>query len=308
MVVPKYPAMKFSVIVPSYNGSSTIRECLASLLAQQRPADEIIVVDSSEDETPSIIENEFPQVRLIRREQQTSCGMARNIGVDHSSGDIVAFTDTDCIATPQWLACLERTYQEFGCHCAVGGVGGPEDESWVAKMDRAVSFSEQFTTGPPRWLKQGIGGGLNLSMRREIYLELGGCHDWKYGEDVPFIAEFRRRYGQVLFIPSARVLHISPNDISKVLAHQYRAGHGFAYARLYNPALAGSLAVRHTCLAPLLPIVKGSRVLLRLLKYDRRLLGTVLAHFPTFVRALWLWTAGMLAGVREVGEVSKRNQ
>jgi len=300
--------MTISVIVPSYNGSSTIRQCLESLLAQQRPADEIIVVDSSDDETPAIIENEFPQVCLIHREQQTSCGMARNIGVDNSSGDIVAFTDTDCIAAPDWLARLEEAYEIFDCQCAVGGVGGPTEESWIAALDRAISFSEQLASGPTCWLKGGIGGGLNLSFRREIYLDLGGCADWKYGEDVPLIAEFRRRYGQVLFVPSARVLHISPNDISKVLAHQYRAGHGFAYARSHDPSLAGSLAVRHTCLAPLLPIVKGSRVLVRLLKYDRALLGTVLAHFPTFVRALWLWTAGMLAGVREVREVSKRNQ
>lgn len=93
--------VKISVVVPSYNGSSTIRRCLSSLLGQRRPADEMIVVDSSDDETPAIIENEFSQVHLIHREDQTFCGAARNIGVQVASGNIIAMTDTDCIAVPR---------------------------------------------------------------------------------------------------------------------------------------------------------------------------------------------------------------
>ncbi len=296
--------MKISVVVPSYNGSATIRQCLDSLLAQQRPADEIIVVDSSDDKTPSIIDTEFPQVRLIRRQQRTFCGEARNIGAAEANGDIIAITDTDCIALPGWLQAIERAYDRYDCPAVVGTVGGPEGETWVAKMDR-IQFSEFLPNSPTRWTP--IGPGCNFSVKRHVYLDLGGCPDLARSQDVAFFAKLNAQYGPALLAPKATVLHISTDDIAQLWRRYYQAGHGFAYARLYNPALAGSLAVRHTCLAPLLPIVKGSRVLLRLLKYDRALLATVLAHFPTFVRALWLWTAGMLAAVREVrGAPSER--
>ena len=45
--------MKIPVVISSYNQAGTVRNCLRSVLAQQRPADEIIVVDSSTDETPA---------------------------------------------------------------------------------------------------------------------------------------------------------------------------------------------------------------------------------------------------------------
>jgi len=57
--------MLMSVIVPSCNSAKTIGQCLSSLMRQTRLADEAIVVDTSSDETPQIIRERFPQVRLI---------------------------------------------------------------------------------------------------------------------------------------------------------------------------------------------------------------------------------------------------
>lgn len=58
--------MTVSVVIPSYNSAKTIRDCLRAVLDQTRPAEEVIVVDSSDDETPEIIRGQFSQVKLIQ--------------------------------------------------------------------------------------------------------------------------------------------------------------------------------------------------------------------------------------------------
>jgi len=117
--------MKISVVIPSYNQAGTVRNCLRSVLAQQRPADEIIVVDSSTDETPEIIAEEFPEVQLIHLAEKTPPGQARNIGVERASGEVIAFTDSDCVPTPQWLRAIDDAYRRDACVGTVGTVGGP---------------------------------------------------------------------------------------------------------------------------------------------------------------------------------------
>ena len=93
-----------TVLIPAYNAASTIQATLSSLLAQDfKEPYEIIVVDSSSDETPHIIAEQSSEVRLIRRDQQTDPGTARNLGIAQAQGEIIACIDADCIAQPDWL-------------------------------------------------------------------------------------------------------------------------------------------------------------------------------------------------------------
>ena len=86
-----------SVIVPAYNSEATIGACLQSLLAQSRAPDEIVVVDDgSRDGTVDIV-SKYP-VRLVRLARNAGPGVARNEGAKVASGDILAFTDSDCVA------------------------------------------------------------------------------------------------------------------------------------------------------------------------------------------------------------------
>src|SRR5437868_9362423 len=80
----------FSVIVPSYRSAPTIGACLTALLRQDLAQPyEIIVVDSSPDETPALVGRDFPQVRLIHRAQQTDPALARNLGAEQAHGEIL---------------------------------------------------------------------------------------------------------------------------------------------------------------------------------------------------------------------------
>ena len=93
-----------SIIVPVYNGENIIGACLKSLLAQDYPKDkyEVIAVDNnSKDKTADIIK-EYSVHYLFESKVQGSYA-ARNTGVRHAKGEILAFTDADCVADKGWL-------------------------------------------------------------------------------------------------------------------------------------------------------------------------------------------------------------
>lgn len=89
--------MKFSVIIPAYNAAATLGAALDSLVAQQWPAYEVIVVDDgSTDETAAVAkfyEEKLP-LRLLQTENR-GLGAARNLGMDQSTGQAWAFLDAD---------------------------------------------------------------------------------------------------------------------------------------------------------------------------------------------------------------------
>ncbi len=93
-----------SLVVPVYNVAPYLRQCLDSLLAQTRPADEIIVVDDgSTDGCPAILSEyagKAPQIRVFRQENG-GLSAARNTGMAHAGGRYLAFVDSDDFVAPQ---------------------------------------------------------------------------------------------------------------------------------------------------------------------------------------------------------------
>jgi len=88
--------IKFSVIIPAYNAAKTISRAIGSVLAQSYQPHEIIVVDdASNDGTGSILENNFPNIRLIQKVVNGGSSVARNTGMDVATGDYIAFLDAD---------------------------------------------------------------------------------------------------------------------------------------------------------------------------------------------------------------------
>lgn len=88
---------RLSVIVPAHDAAATLHRCLESVLAQTRPADEVIVVDDgSTDRTSAIVASFAPRVRLIRQPQRGAAA-ARNAGSLQTTGELLFFCDADLI-------------------------------------------------------------------------------------------------------------------------------------------------------------------------------------------------------------------
>ena len=103
-----------TAIVPLYNGARFIREALRSIFAQNRVPDEVIVVDDgSTDEGPGLVAEMAKQypIRVLRKENGGQSS-ARNVGVDHANGDLIAFLDQDDAWYPNHLSELVKPFLE----------------------------------------------------------------------------------------------------------------------------------------------------------------------------------------------------
>src|SRR5437764_138198 len=113
--------MRFSVVIPTFNRQATLHQTLKAIEAQDALSFEVIVVDDgSTDGTKEAVTSEFPSVQYIQQENQGPAA-ARNTGIRAVAGDIVVFTDDDCVPPPDWLSRLANGYARYP---EVAGVGG----------------------------------------------------------------------------------------------------------------------------------------------------------------------------------------
>ena len=132
---------KISVIVCTYNGQRTIRDCLNGLGKLQYPNFEVIVVDDgSIDETAAMAEGYG--FRLIRTENR-GLGSARNTGLAAATGEIVVYIDDDAWPDPHWLVYIAAAFRN-PAWAAVGGpnIAPPDDGVTASAVARALRVSE----------------------------------------------------------------------------------------------------------------------------------------------------------------------
>lgn len=93
-----------SVIVPVWNDAARLDQCLRALEGQTYPGDlyEVVVVDNGSEEAVGPVVARYGRARLVREDRPGSYA-ARNAGLAHARGEVVAFTDADCLPAPDWV-------------------------------------------------------------------------------------------------------------------------------------------------------------------------------------------------------------
>ncbi len=291
-----------SVVIPSYNSSRTIRECLQALTHQNYALPfEIIVVDSSDDGTDRIIQKEFPQVTCIHLASKTDPGTARRLGVEQSKGEILLFIDSDCIAPPDWVSQYVELHQQYPDVAAIGGSvvnGNPPHilTSWAGYLAEFREFLPQQSGGFVRHLPT-----LNISYKRWVFKKYGFFNSQLYPqEDLVFNYHLVQNGEKILFEPSIIVQHKHNPSFKAFLRHQKNIGRITAIVLRLLP-LEGALIARNKLLfflfAPMLPCVKFLRTLLVFIQKA----PTILIRHPgaviIFAIGLWYWSIGFTLGV-----------
>ena len=137
-------SMRFSVVIATYNRAASLRQTLLSLRHQTYPDFEVIVVNCpSTDGTDAVLAEFADRVRAFRCDVVSST-ISGNIGLAHSSGDIVAFIDDDAIPTPTWL----QELADAG-HTIEPAGSSPSPRTWARARAR-VSASCRSSTSMPR--------------------------------------------------------------------------------------------------------------------------------------------------------------
>lgn len=287
-----------SVVIPTFNEERHIRHCLRSVLNQHTTVSfEVIVVDSSTDSTPQIVQAEFPQVRLIRRNERTFPAEARNLGVEQSRGQVVAFVDADCQADASWIEAIVAAHQQ--AYLAVGGsvsLARPYTVAGAALF--VVEFSEYLPGGSPRearWLPS-----CNLSVKREAFSRYGGFPTaMEASEDIIFTRHLAIGSGVPLwFDPRIRVTHTNLNSMEDVRGRLRKLGYWSGRSR-QSGLVTGKFLSRFPFLTPLLVPYRLARIVGRLLRRlaDWRLLLWSILCWPLLAYALCIWARGFRRGL-----------
>ncbi|MFH0793854.1 MAG: glycosyltransferase, partial [bacterium] len=197
---------RVSVVVATYNGGRTLRNCLLSLGRLCYPNFEIVVVDDGSTDNTWEILSDFKDVRVITQPNR-GLSAARNAGISAATGEIVAFTDSDCVADPDWLYHLVATMRRE----SAAGVGGPNltpaENRLVAKCIALAPGHATHVLLSPTEAEHVP--GCNMAFRRDALLEVGGFDPvfTKAGDDVDIIWRLQELGRRVVFSTGGFVWH-----------------------------------------------------------------------------------------------------
>ncbi|HEX6818371.1 MAG TPA: glycosyltransferase, partial [Ktedonobacterales bacterium] len=221
-----------SVVVPAYNSAGFVSYCLRSLFAQSYPAEryEIILVDDgSTDDTAErarqLGEQWAGSLRVITKANGGPAS-ARNAGIRAATGDVVAFTDSDCIADPDWLVQLVAALCDDP---GAAGVGGPlcnvSPPGWVAHFLESTSFYRHR-------VRHGLVDYLltaNVAFRRDALLAVHGFaeREGAWCEDADLSFRLKQAGYRLRVSAAGRVTHYgTPRSVRGLARELYRYGHG----------------------------------------------------------------------------------
>jgi GT2 family glycosyltransferase len=226
-------APRVSVVVCTYNGGRTLAQCLRSLAALDYPDYEVIVVDDgSTDDTRAVL-GHFPNVRAIHQPNR-GLSTARNVGLQAASGEVIAYTDSDCFADPDWLTHLVHQLLRTGAT----GVGGPNlspDDGRLAACVGAspgqpthVLESDQVAEHVP---------GCNMAFRREALETINGFDPQfrRAGDDVDLCWRLQQAGHWITFAPGGFVWHHRRQTPRTYLRQQQGYGEAEALLRFKHP-------------------------------------------------------------------------
>lgn len=222
------PAEPISVVIPTHERPAALQTCLAALAAQTLAAEqfEVIVIDDGGSiELEDIVDLHEDSLRIsLRRRPHAGPAAARNAGAELAQGEVLAFTDDDCIADPNWLAAISSAVER--CRSCI--VGGRTENALVSNSSSEASQSVigyMYAEGLRRTGELPFVTSNNLALRRDFFDTLGGfdvVFPEAAAEDRDLSARCSAAGGSLVYEPKALVRHAHPLD-PRSLLHQYVA-------------------------------------------------------------------------------------
>jgi cellulose synthase/poly-beta-1,6-N-acetylglucosamine synthase-like glycosyltransferase len=233
---PKFHSV--SIVVPAFNAAGRIGCCLKALCAEaQRWNAEIVVVDDgSSDDTAEIVRR-YPKVRLIHQ-ANTGPAAARNRGAFAAKGDIVVFTDDDCVPARGWLDAMLKPFDDPEV-VAAKGVYRTKQKELVARFVQ-TEYEDRYR------LMAGMDSidfidTYSAAYRRNRFLEMNGF-DPEFplasAEDAELSYRMSARGWKMKFAPEAVVYHSHPTTLSEYCRKKYKFACWRVLALRRNPQKA----------------------------------------------------------------------
>jgi len=168
----------FSIVIPTYNRSGLLREALATVFAQQFTDYEVLIIDDgSTDDTRAVLAEYGERVRALSQPNQGQ-GVARNLGIQHATGEYVVFLDSDDLWFPWTLATYRQAISMYGGPALVMGSHAPfEHPEELARVSqgafRAHAFADYLASARETFVRTAC----VIAVRTEAVRRVGGFTD-----------------------------------------------------------------------------------------------------------------------------------
>ena len=226
-----------SIVIATYNRSQMLRRALLSLDVLDFPKNryEVIVVDDgSEDGTAETVSRTSRDVSFklsYHRQENRKAGAARNLGIRHAKGEIIAFVDDDMIMPSEWL---RKLLEPFRSDPEIGAAGGPgyDTPDGVSLISRGISYALTSFLGTAgvhgttkiRWGRYYPRSG-NMAARKSALNEVGGFNENVFPAEDIDLAFRLRKAGYRLAFADAPVLHYPRTTIKGFLKQVFSWGY-----------------------------------------------------------------------------------
>lgn len=224
-----------SVIVPFFNAKEMIIRCLESLLTQSyKGSIEIILVDNNsndgslEEVQKYLNEKKLKSVKVIPRFSKKGVAAARNAGLKEAKGEILAFTDADCIADKNWIKDLVKGYMDNTIGAVAGGIKGYEPSNMVEKFSSIFTLKslpcpgvfDKFT------LLRGGFATANFSVRHSVIEKIGTFDEnIKYwSDDYDLCARIYKNGYKINYVSDALIYHHHRSNLKGLWKQAFRFG------------------------------------------------------------------------------------
>lgn len=221
-----------SVIVPVLNVARTVRDLMESLMKLDYPKEklEIIVVDgNSKDGTKEIV-GEYP-VMLVQQEGK-GLNAARNTGIIFSTGEIIAYTDGDCVVPPEWAKRFVANFDDPRVGFVGGTLKGYDQRNPISNyMDETffqVTPAFRFRVETTDLTLLQFPAGANMAFRRSSLAKVDFFDEnITYGfDDLEPVEEMGLKGFRIVLDPEVNVLHQHRSTLRDLLLQHFNYGRG----------------------------------------------------------------------------------
>ncbi len=192
--------LRFSFVVPAFNSEKYISACLDRIQSNMEPDDELVVVDNGSTDRTRAIVSEHSRARVFSAPDARIAGL-RNLGARSTTGDVLAFIDSDCLLIDGWRTEAEATLRSPQVHATGSRCKVPDDEGWMARTWYAGGLNG---TRPVLYINSG-----NLVVKRAAFDLVGGFDERLVtDEDYDLGVRLNQRNLKVVENPAISVLHL----------------------------------------------------------------------------------------------------
>jgi glycosyltransferase involved in cell wall biosynthesis len=207
--------VRVTVVVPVHNTAEHLERCIAALRAQDYPRDqfEILMVDNNSTDGSAGILGRADGVRALSETKQGSYA-ARNRALRDASGDVLAFTDSDCAPAAGWLRALDQALEDPRIQVVLGCRRPGRDTGLIRLLADYENKKDEHVFASHA-AESYYGFTNNMGVRRDTFRKYGPFVERPRGADTIFVRRVVEGEGceAVAYAPAMRIAHAEMDGV-----------------------------------------------------------------------------------------------